>query len=138
MARRIRNLIGVEIVPSAVECARKNAGKNGIGNARFICEDAENVNRYLKVLLSDSDRPVDAVILDPPRKGCSRELLETLVGSQIGRIVYLSCDPDTLARDIRALSPVYRCSELFPYDMFPRTGHVETVVLMTRTGAGNG
>ena len=129
MADRVQTLIGVEIVPEAVEDAKTNARLNGITNAEFICADASAAAETLKA------RGVtpDAVILDPPRKGCAPALLHTVAGMAPERIVYVSCDPATLARDCAVLTQLgYEVKTVCPFDMFPRTSHVETVVLMSR------
>ena len=95
-------------------------------NAEFICADSTDTsNNILK--------NTDVVILDPPRKGITKELAEKISESNIKRIVYISCSPDTLARDVKWFTELgYTCSDVTPFDMFPRTGHVETVVLMSR------
>lgn len=132
MAKAAKRIIGVEIVPAAVEDAVYNARQNGIENAWFICADAEAAANTLK---TEGIKP-DVVILDPPRKGCSEELLNTVAeGFAPERIVYVSCDKATLARDVRILSQLgYNLKEYTTVDMFPRTAHVETVVLITRAG----
>lgn len=118
---RVRSeLLGIEIVKSAVEDAVLNAKANGI-EARFICEDAASYTSS-----------ADIVILDPPRSGCSEKLLCHLHKIAPDRIVYVSCDPATLVRDCKILSDIYRIEKVVPVDMFPRTGHVECVVLMTK------
>lgn len=125
-----KNVIGVEIVPEAVEDARQNAKENGINNAEFICGDAESTAE----MLWKQKTKADVVILDPPRKGCEKELLHTVAnGFSPEKIVYVSCDPGTLARDIKLLHELgYNAREYTVFDMFPRTAHVETVVLMSR------
>ncbi|MCL2486760.1 MAG: 23S rRNA (uracil(1939)-C(5))-methyltransferase RlmD [Oscillospiraceae bacterium] len=122
-------LIGVEIIPEAVEDARKNAGKNGVANARFICADAgEAASR----LTCEGCLP-DVVVLDPPRKGASADTLAAIAGMSPSRVVYISCDPATLARDLAILrGHGYAPRRITPVDMFPRTAHVETVVLLQR------
>ncbi len=119
-------LTGVEIVPEAVACARRNAEANGIKNARFICADsADGVHDALK------SEP-DVVVVDPPRKGCDEELLRELTGSRTKKLVYISCNPATLARDAALLCAMgWSLSRVQPVDLFPRTGHVETVVLLS-------
>lgn len=130
MAHRAHKLCGVEIVAGAVECARQNAAANGIDNARFFCADAGDPEVILKA--AGGARP-DVVILDPPRKGSTRELVECLASLSIPRIVYISCNPDTLARDCAWFSEVgYTLSEVTPVDLFPRTGHVESVVCLCK------
>ena len=131
MARDCKTLVGVEIVSDAIEDAKKNADLNGIDNSRFICADASTAAVQLK---SEGLSP-DIVILDPPRKGCGEQLVNTVAQMNPKRIVYVSCDPATLARDLSYFSARnYKTTEITPVDMFPRTGHVETVVLMQRKG----
>ncbi len=129
MANRVETLIGVEIVPEAVEDARRNARLNGVTNAEFICADAAVAAARLR------ERGVqpDTVILDPPRKGCAPDLLATVAGMAPERVVYVSCDPATLARDCAVLKEAgYEVKEVRPFDLFPRTAHVEVVTLITR------
>lgn len=129
MARDAKQLVGVEIVEQAIENAKKNAEFNEIDNARFICGDA---SKAAEILLEEGIKP-DVVILDPPRKGCDGALVETVSKMSPERIVYVSCDSATLARDCaRFLEVGYEVSEATPVDMFPRTGNVETAALLTR------
>ncbi|MGN0453455.1 MAG: 23S rRNA (uracil(1939)-C(5))-methyltransferase RlmD [Ruminococcus sp.] len=129
MARDCKCLVGVEIVPEAIEDAKKNAELNGIGNARFICGDAAEGALRLK---AEGLAP-NVIVIDPPRKGCDAELLSTIVKMNPERIVYVSCDPATLARDLKILcADGYTCEIITPVDMFPRTAHVETVALLSR------
>ena len=129
MARDAKQLVGVEIVPQAVENAKKNAEVNSIDNARFICADA---SKAAEILFEEGIKP-DVVILDPPRKGCDAALLETVSKMSPERVVYVSCDSATLARDCaRFLEVGYEVREATPVDMFPRTGNVETVVLLSQ------
>ncbi len=129
MAHKVNSLIGVEIIPEAVEDARVNAEINKINNARFICGDASAAAEKLK---EENIQP-QTVILDPPRKGCAPELLETVAEISPRKIVYVSCDPATLARDCARLSNLgYQVQEVTPVDMFPRTAHVETVCLLSK------
>ena len=129
MANRVKELVGVEIVPEAVEDAKRNAAENGVKNARFLCADAA---KAAKMLAAEGVQP-DVVVLDPPRKGCDEALIQTVVEMCPDRIVYVSCDPATLARDVKrfALSG-YTCQKAQAVDMFPRTAHVECVVLLSR------
>ena len=130
MADKAKEIIGVEIVPEAIEDAKINAGLNGIENARFICGDAP---KAAKILDEEGIRP-DVIILDPPRKGCSPEMVETAAKMNPERIVYVSCDPATLARDCALFSTLgYTAVKATPVDLFPRTGHCETVALLVRT-----
>ncbi len=128
MARDCKQLIGVEIVPDAVRDAAHNAAVNSICNARFLCADAQQAAAQLE---SEGVRP-DVVILDPPRKGCGEALVHTVARMQPDRVVYVSCDPATLARDLKIFAALgYQTMEVTPVDMFPRTAHVETVVLLS-------
>lgn len=129
MASEAGRIIGVEIVEQAVTDARKNAADNGIGNAEFLCADAAEAAGLLR---KRGIRP-DVVVLDPPRKGCGEDLIDTVASMAPQRIVYVSCDPATLARDIRLFAlRRFKTIEVTPVDMFPRTAHVECVVLMSR------
>lgn len=130
MAKKAKQIIGVEIIPEAVKDAKFNAELNKIENARFICGDAANAAKELK---KENIKP-DVVILDPPRKGCERELLEIVAKDFCPeRLVYVSCDPATLARDAKILEELgYKLEEYTPFDLFPRTHHVETASLFLR------
>jgi 23S rRNA (uracil1939-C5)-methyltransferase len=130
LADRAGRLIGVEIVPAAVECAKQNAALNGLQNADFRCADAGDPATLLACL---GDTTPDVVILDPPRKGSTNELIDALAQRGITRLVYISCDADTLARDcVRFRENGYEIGVVTPVDMFPRTGHVESVVCLTQ------
>ena len=125
-AKMSREVIGVDIVPEAIKDAEKNAELNGIKNAKFICGLAEEV---IPDLLSNTTP--DVVFLDPPRKGCDNALLDAISTAKIKTIVYISCDPATLARDIKRLTESgYVLKRVQPVDMFPMTGKVETVTLL--------
>ncbi len=129
MANDVKSLIGVEIIPQAIENAKENARNNGIENAEFICADA---SQAAQELLQRGITP-DVVILDPPRKGCDEELVKAVVKMSPERIVYVSCDSATLTRDCRRFTDLgYTVKKATPVDMFPHTGHVECVVLMTK------
>ncbi len=135
MAEKFREVIGIEIVPEAIRSAKRNAAENGIKNAQFYCGDAANAEGLLAA--AEQERGTlhpDVVILDPPRKGCDRALLEFLAKREVPRIVYVSCGPDTLARDCAVLQSFgYEIGTVTPVDLFPRTGHVESVVCLTRS-----
>ncbi len=129
MANKAKKIIGVEIVPEAIENAKENAELNGIRNARFICGDASEAAVELE---KEGIKP-DVIILDPPRKGCSPEMVKSAVRFNPDRIVYVSCDPATLARDCALFKELgYTAVKATPVDLFPRTGHCETVALMSR------
>lgn len=130
MAKNAKQVIGVEIIPQAIENAKENAKLNKIENVRFICDDAKGA---AKTLYDEGIRP-DVVVVDPPRKGCSREVLETIAKMSPDKVVYVSCDPATLARDCAIFSELgYTVQKLSAVDMFPRTVHVESVALLCRT-----
>ena len=130
LAHQVKEVIGVEIVPDAVKNAAENARKNGIENARFFCGDAAAAAERLA---HEGIRPT-VILIDPPRKGCSSELLDTIAGMAPDRLVYVSCNSATLARDAALLlQKGYQIRRLQAVDMFPRTAHVETVVLIVQT-----
>ncbi len=130
MAHSAGQVIGVEVVPAAVEDARRNAQVNGIANARFLCADAAQAAAQLE---REGVRP-DVVVLDPPRKGCDEALVDTVVSMAPARVVYVSCDPATLARDLaRFAQRGYTVQSAQPVDLFPRTAHCETVALLMET-----
>ncbi len=129
MAKDAKQIIGVEVIPEAIENAKENAKINDIHNARFICDDASGA---AKTLYGEGIRP-NVVVLDPPRKGCSSDVLETVAKMSPDRIVYVSCDSATLARDCKIFSGLgYAVKEYTAVDMFPRTCHCETVALLSR------
>lgn len=136
LAQRAGQVYGVEIVPQAIEDARRNAGINGIENAEFFVGKAEEVlpeyyEKYAREHGGESAR-ADVIVVDPPRKGCDEALLETIVKMQPERVVYVSCDSATLARDLKVLCGAgYELEKVRPVDMFPMTVHVETVVLLS-------
>ena len=132
MAERAKEVIGIEIVPAAVECARENAKQNGVQNASFYCGDAANTEGLLATAEAERGKlHPDVVILDPPRKGCDASLLHFLADRRVPRIVYVSCGPDSLARDCAILNSLgYEIGVVTPVDLFPRTGHVESVVCL--------
>ena len=131
LSRQVKKVTGIEIVPQAIEDAKINARINDINNAEFICGDA---GRQCERLLEEG-RHFDCVIVDPPRKGCSRETIELLKKLASQRIIYISCNPSTLARDLALLKDDYEIRKIQPVDMFPHTYHVETVALLTRRDA---
>ena len=129
MAQKVKNLIGVEIVEDAIKDAKINAKINNISNARFLCADAVKAAEKLE---REHLKP-DTVIIDPPRKGCDEELIAGVVRMYPETIVYVSCDPATLARDCSILNEKgYEIKECTPFDLFPRTVHVETVCLLSK------
>ena len=127
MAKDAKKIVGIEVVPQAVENARENAKLNGIKNAEYHCGTAEELAPRLR-----GEKP-DVVILDPPRKGCDERLLKTVAATKAKRIVYISCKPATLARDLKILERLgYKTQKVVPVDLFPRTSHVECCTLLQR------
>lgn len=130
MADRCKELIGVEIIPEAIENAKQNAERNGVHNARFLCGDA---SKAAETLRAEGICP-DVIVVDPPRKGLTPELIDTIVQMSPDRVVYVSCDPATLARDLKLFSEKdYSVKEITPCDMFPRTAHCEAVCKLIRS-----
>lgn len=126
MAHMVRRLVGIEIVPEAVENARKNALRNGISNAEFYCGDAGEIFGKLNI-------SPDIIVVDPPRKGCSEETLDNIIASSPKKIIMISCNPSTAARDASFLSKNgFSVDKVCGADFFPGTRHVECVVLMSR------
>ncbi len=139
LARKAERVFGVEIVPDAVRDAKENAARNGIGNVSFYAGAAEDL------VVSGEFEPgvpcpeADVVVLDPPRKGCDPALIQAVLKLSPRRIVYVSCDPATLARDLKLFAEGNGCSAyapeyVQPVDMFPWTCHIETVCLLTHKG----
>lgn len=129
MANKVSQLVGVEIIPQAIENAKENAKRNSIDNARFICADAKAA---VKQLHEENIKPT-IVVLDPPRKGCDRSVIETVVSMSPERVVMISCDSATLARDLSVFKELgYTADKVIPHDMFPRTNHTECVVRLSR------
>ncbi len=132
LSQRAKKVYGVEIVTQAIENAKENAKANRVTNAEFIVGEAE---KEIPKLI-DSGIKADVVVVDPPRKGCEESLLEAIAKMSPQKIVYVSCDPATLARDLRILNDLgYKTLEVQPVDMFPQTTHVESVVLLSHKRA---
>ncbi|TCS95869.1 23S rRNA (uracil(1939)-C(5))-methyltransferase RlmD [Hazenella coriacea] len=129
IASSAKQVYGVEIVPEAIEDAKQNATLNGINHAHFEVGAAETV---MPRWLQQGIQP-DVVIVDPPRKGCDSTLLDAIVGMKPERLIYVSCNPATLARDAKILHEKgYEVKEVQPVDLFPQTGHVEAIALIQR------
>ena len=129
LARHAGNVIGVEIIEAAIRDAKENAKRNGIENARFFCADA---GEAAKRLAAEGTHP-DVIVIDPPRKGVSADVIEAMAEMAPQRIVYVSCDPATLARDVRLLSERgYRAVHAEAFDLFPRCAHVESICLLSK------
>jgi 23S rRNA (uracil1939-C5)-methyltransferase len=131
IAQRVQQVIGLEIQPEAIEQAEQNAALNQIQNVTFQTGAVETLLAELSI------RP-DLVILDPPRKGCDRRVIETLKALQPEKIAYMSCNPATLARDLKLLceDQQYQLTTVQPADLFPQTAHVEAVAFLTLQAQG--
>jgi 23S rRNA (uracil1939-C5)-methyltransferase len=139
MAKNSKRVFGIDIVEESIVCAKQNAKANGIENADFAATDAgvpENIKKCLTnagIALSKA-----TVVIDPPRKGSTPELISFLAKEKVQRVVYISCNPDTLARDCKLFVELgYSLGDIQPVNMFPRTGHVESIVCLTRKSGGN-
>lgn len=129
LSQKAKKVYGVEIIPEAIENANINAKENNVDNVEFFVGESEVV---IPDLINDGIK-ADVVVVDPPRKGCDKKLLDAISNIDAKRIVYVSCDPSTLARDLAILEENgYKTIEVQPVDMFPHTAHVECVVLMSR------
>ena len=136
MAKDVGELIGIEIVEPAVVCARQNALDNAIENAHFFTGDAKNTERLLEAAERELGRKITptVVVLDPPRAGCAEELVRYVSNLNPQRIVYISCNPTTLARDMAIFRELgFVGKSVTPFDLFPLTGHVESVVCLRRS-----
>ncbi|MBP3702113.1 MAG: 23S rRNA (uracil(1939)-C(5))-methyltransferase RlmD, partial [Lachnospiraceae bacterium] len=128
LARRAKEVRGVEIVPAAIEDANANAAANGITNARFYVGKAEEV---LPQVYEKERVRADVIVVDPPRKGCDQTLLDTILEMEPDRVVYVSCGPATLARDLKILcAEKYDLVKVQPVDMFAQTVGIENVALL--------
>ena len=131
IAKHVRNVIGIELNQDSILAAKGNAKFNKVDNATFVCEDATS-------WMSKQSGRVDAVVLDPPRSGCTPVFLHSLVKLKPNKIVYISCNPITQKEDISVLERNgYKLNMIQPVDMFPFTEHVEAIILMTRSGSGD-
>lgn len=132
MARQAGRAIGAEVIPAAVEDAKANAARNGVTNAEFLCADAAQAAQTL----ADRGLRPDVICVDPPRKGLAPAVIDAIVQMAPQRLVYVSCDPATLARDVKRMEEQgYVLQRAEAVDLFPRTAHVETVVLLSKLNA---
>ena len=127
VSKYVKKVTGVEIVAQAIENAKENAEINGIDNIEFICGDAQKLVKEFE----EKGIHFDCIFVDPPRKGCSSQTIQTLIELNSEKIVYISCQPSTLARDLLVLKDYYNIEMIQPVDMFPQTYHVETICLLT-------
>ena len=129
MARSARKVIGIEYVPEAIEDAKVNSEINGINNTLFYAGDMKDILN--KEFIETHGQP-DVIITDPPRAGMHQDVIDTLLFAEPERIVYVSCNPATQARDLGLLDSKYKVCAIRPVDMFPHTQHVENVVLLEK------
>lgn len=126
-SNRIKKLYGIETIPEAIEDAKKNASINNIENSEFFVGDVE---KALPEFISRNHVNADVIFVDPPRKGCDKTAIETILNIEPKKVVYVSCNPATLARDLKVFSTKYEIKEITPVDMFPFTSHVECVCVL--------
>ena len=128
IAKHVSKVIGIEVVEDAIKNANKNKEINNINNASFICGKCEDIIKDIA-----SKDKFDCIFVDPPRKGCDRVFIDTVIDMKIPNIVYISCNPATMARDIKILEANgYKLMKVRPFDLFPRTNNIETVALLSR------
>ena len=129
LAQEVKQVYGVEVVEKAVEDAMENARANGVSNADYVCAPAEKA----MVAWSKAGIKPSAVLVDPPRKGLTESFIKASAAMQPKKITYISCNPATMARDIKLYEELgFKLTKVQPVDLFPQTHHVETVVLMSR------
>lgn len=128
VAQKARQVFGIEIVPSATQNANVLAKNNNISNMQNICGDS---SIELPKLIQTLSKKSVTVILDPPRKGCDQKVVDSLIKTQPNKIIYISCNSATLSRDIKPLTSLYNIKSVTPFDMFPQTQHVETLMILT-------
>ncbi len=129
LARHAKKAVGVEIIPQAIEDAKFNAAQNRMENAEFYCMDAGSAAK----MLEEAGTKLDVIVVDPPRKGVSQDVIDAISGMRPQRVVYVSCDPATLARDVKLLTADgYQLKSAEAFDLFPRCAHVETVALLSK------
>ena len=126
-SKKIKKLYGIETISQAIEDAKRNAKENGIENAEFFVGDVE---KMLPEFIEKNKVCADVIFIDPPRKGCDKVALDTILKVSPKKVAYVSCNPATLARDLKILSERYEIGEVTPVDMFPFTGHVECVTVL--------
>ena len=129
MAKRCKYVYAIEIIADAIENSKQLSLDNGIKNIESICGDVKDV---LPKVVKGKDKDKMSIILDPPRVGCDKSVLETILKSGVKNIVYISCNVSTLARDLKILNEKYVVKNVQPYDMFPQTKHIETVVCLQK------
>ena len=127
IAKRVNSVLGIEVVEDAINNANKNKEINKITNASFICGKCEDV-----ITSIDKKNNYDVIFVDPPRKGCEISFLRTVIDMKIKKLIYISCNPATMARDIKILeSSGYELEIVIPVDQFPRTNNIETIAILS-------
>jgi 23S rRNA (uracil1939-C5)-methyltransferase len=129
IARKAKSVVGIDLVPDAIEAARSNALENGIGNVSFFTGDMKELFNQDFV---DINGDPDVIITDPPREGMHKNVIRQILNSSAEKIVYVSCNSATQARDLALMKEKYRIAKIQPLDMFPQTHHVENVVLLKK------
>jgi 23S rRNA (uracil1939-C5)-methyltransferase len=129
---KAEKIYGFESIPEAIENAKYNASANGIDNITFLAKDAAEGLKELSL-----NKPVDILLADPPRSGMDDAMIDVILHSSIKKIVYVSCSPATLGKNIGALKKEYTLQTIIPYDMFPGTPHVESIAVLTRIGTSD-
>jgi 23S rRNA (uracil1939-C5)-methyltransferase len=129
-----RKVVGIEYVPEAIEDAKENSRLNGISNTRFFAGDMKDI--LTDELIRENGHP-DVIITDPPRAGMHPDVIQVILKAGPERIVYVSCNPATQARDLSVLDTAYKVMQVQPVDMFPHTPHVENVVLLQKRNKKN-
>ena len=124
---KAKKVYGIEVIPEAIEDAKENAKLNNVENTEFFAGEVEKI---FPELIEKWNISADVVFIDPPRKGCDNITIETLLKVELQKIVYVSCNPATLARDICLLEEKYELKQVQPVDMFPYTSHVECVAVL--------
>ena len=127
MARKASKVVGIEYVPEAIEDAKVNSAINGIDNTSFFAGDMKDI--LTDEFIASHGHP-DVIITDPPRAGMHPDVVKVIMNAAPKRIVYVSCNPATQARDLQLLDPLYKVEKVQPVDMFPHTPHVENVVVL--------
>ena len=126
-SKKVKKIYGIETVPQAIEDAKENAKENNIENAEYIVGDVET---KLPELIKEKNITPDVVFIDPPRKGCKKTAIDTILSVSPKKIVYVSCNPPTLARDLKIFKEKYEIEKVIPVDMFPFTGHCEVISVL--------
>ena len=134
IAKHAKKVFGIEIIKPATESANKLAKENSISNLTNINGDCAVELPILLEKLTEKEKQNLSIVLDPPRKGCDKKVVEAIINTAPNKIIYLSCDPSTLARDLNMIYQTenYDIKFIQPYDMFPQTKHVETLVLLSK------